>query len=262
MSTIAIIPARMSSTRFPGKPMVDLHGIPMIGHVYYRTKMAKHVDVTYVATCDLEIFEYIRGIGGNAIMTADTHTNAITRTAEALISCEKSESVKYDYVAMIQGDEPLVKPDNIDKAINVLQLDASLNVVNLMSVIDTDIEFEDNNNVKVVVDLKGNALYFSREPIPSHWQTSTNLKRLKQLGLIFFTRKSLLWFNQLERTPLEVIESVDMMRVLENQDRVRMVEVEGENIGVDTQSDYDMAFDLLKSDDFLPLYQPNTYGTI
>ena len=255
MRTIAIIPARMSSTRFPGKPLVDLHGVPMIGHVYYRTKMAKHIDVTYVATCDVEIFDYIKSIGGNVVMTADTHINAITRTAEALIKCEEAENTTFDCVAMIQGDEPLVKPDNIDKAIKVLQSDASLNVVNLMSVIDTDVEFEDKNNVKVVVDLNGNALYFSREPIPSRWQENADLKKLKQLGLIFFTRKSLLWFNQLERTPLEIIESVDMMRVLENQDRVKMVEVEGKNIGVDTQSDYDMAYDLLKKDDLFPLYQ-------
>ena len=256
MNTIAIIPARMSSTRFPGKPMVELHGIPMIGHVYYRTKMTKHIDVTYVATCDTEIFEYIKSIGGNVVMTSDKHINAITRTAEALIKCEELESTTFDCVAMIQGDEPLVNPENIDKAMTVLQDDASLNVVNLMSKINSVQEFEDKNNVKVVVDLKENALYFSREPIPSRWQDNSDLRKLKQLGLIFFMRDSLLWFNEQERTPLEIIESIDMLRVLENQDRVRMVEVEGENIGVDTPSDYEMAVDLLKDDDLLPLYKP------
>jgi len=254
MSTIAIIPARMSSTRFPGKPLIDIYGTPMIGHVYYRTKMAKQVDVTYVATCDQEIHEYIESIGGNVVMTSDSHINAITRTAEALIKCEEKEATKFDCVAMIQGDEPLVNPANIDKAIDALKQDDTLNVVNLMSVIETDVEFDDKNNVKVVVDLNGNALYFSREPIPSRWQEK-NVKRLKQLGLIFFTRDSLIWFNQLDRTPLEIIESVDMLRVLENQDRVRMVEVAGENVGVDTLSDCKMAIDMMKKDKLLPLYQ-------
>jgi len=255
MNTVAIIPARMSSTRFPGKPMVELHSIPMIGHVYYRTKMAKHIDVTYVATCDIEIFDYIKSIGGNVVMTSNKHVNAITRTAEALIKCEELESKMFDCVAMVQGDEPLVMPDNIDKAMRVLKDDVSLNVVNLMSVINLDEEFEDKNNVKVVVDLDENALYFSREPIPSRWQENSEIRKIKQLGLIFFMRNFLLWFNQQERTPLEIIESVDMMRVLENQERVRMVEVEGENIGVDTPSDYAVAVELLKTDDLLPLYR-------
>ncbi len=255
MSTLAIIPARMDSTRCPGKPMKKIHGIPMIGHVYYRTNMAANVDVTCVATCDKEIFDYIESIGGVAVMTADTHERASDRTAEALIKLEQQQDKQFDHVAMIQGDEPLVRPDDIARAISELAGDTSLNIVNLMCSIDTEEAFEDPNDVKVVVDLVGNALYFSREPIPSRWHGSECIQKNKQLGLIFFRRDYLLRFNELEQTPLEIIESVDMMRVLENGDKIRMLGVTGVNIGVDILADFDLAEKLLESDPILPLYQ-------
>ena len=137
MSTIAIIPARMGSSRCPGKPMKRIHGIPMIGHVYYRTKMAANVDFTCVATCDKEIYDYIDSIGGIAVMTSDTHDRASDRAAEALIKIEKQEGIIFDFVAMIQGDEPLVQPDKIEKAIDELARDVALNIVNLMGIIDS-----------------------------------------------------------------------------------------------------------------------------
>lgn len=235
--------------------MKKIHGIPMIGHVYYRTKMATNVDMTCVATCDQEIFDYIESIGGVAVMTADTHERASDRAAEALIKLEQQQGKQFDYVAMIQGDEPLVRPDDITRAISELAGEASLNIVNLMCSIDTEEAFEDPNDVKVVVDLVGNALYFSREPIPSRWHGSEGIQKNKQLGLIFFRRDYLLKFNELEQTPLEIIESVDMMRVLENGDKIRMLGVTGENIGVDTMADFDLAEKLLESDPILPLYQ-------
>ena len=235
--------------------MKKIHGIPMIGHVYYRTKMATNVDMTCVATCDQEIFDYIESIGGVAVMTADTHERASDRAAEALIKLEQQQGKQFDYVAMIQGDEPLVRPDDITRAISELAGEASLTIVNLMCSIDTEEAFEDPNDVKVVVDLVGNALYFSREPIPSRWHGSEGIQKNKQLGLIFFRRDYLLKFNELEQTPLEIIESVDMMRVLENGDKIRMLGVTGENIGVDTMADFDLAEKLLESDPILPLYQ-------
>jgi len=248
MDTIAIIPARMGSSRFPGKPMKEILGIPMIGHVYYRTKMAKKVDLVCVATCDKVIFDYIESIGGIAVMTADTHDRASDRTAEALSKIEKQQNQFYEYVAMIQGDEPLVQPDKIDKAIDALGLDSLLNIVNLMGIIDSENGFIDQNEVKVVTDLNNNALYFSREPIPSRWCGIRGLPMKKQLGLIFFRRDYLLTFNAMDQTPLEMIESVDMMRVLENGDKVRMIEVSGKSIGVDTPDDLKVAEKLLRTD--------------
>ncbi len=255
MSTVAIIPSRMGSSRFPGKPMVKIHGIPMIGHVYYRTKMAKNVDLVCVATCDQIIYDYIESIGGVAIMTSDKHDRASDRTAEALLKIEQKEGKQFDYVAMIQGDEPLVQPEKLEKALYELSGNSELNIVNLMGKIENENTFLDCNEVKVVVDLNGYALYFSREPIPSRWHSVHNLPMKKQLGLIFFRRNYLLRFNELAQTPLEIIESIDMLRVLENGDSVKMVEVDGKTIGVDTKEDLEIAEKLLKNDSLLPVYQ-------
>jgi len=255
MRTVAIIPARMGSTRYPNKPMKEIQGIPMIGHVYYRTKMAINIDLTCVATCDKEIFDYIESIGGKAVMTSNTHDRASDRTAEALLKLEESEDVKFDFVAMVQGDEPLVQPDKIDKAIDELSRDPTLNIVNLMGFVDTEEGFIDQNKVKVVTDLYDNALYFSREPIPSRWHGVKNLPMREQLGLIFFRRNYLLYFNKLEQTPLEIIESVDMMRVLENGDKIKMVEVIGKTIGVDNAEDFKVAENLMSNDPIYPKYK-------
>src|SRR3989338_3848965 len=108
MNAIAIIPARMASSRFPGKPMAKIHGIPMIGHVFLRTRMSKHLQETYVATCDGVIFDYIVSIGGKAIMTGDHHERCSDRTAEALLKIEKETGKKADLIVMVQGDEPMI----------------------------------------------------------------------------------------------------------------------------------------------------------
>jgi 3-deoxy-manno-octulosonate cytidylyltransferase (CMP-KDO synthetase) len=254
MKTIAIIPARMGSTRLPGKPMESIQGIPMIGHVFYRTKMAKKIDFTCVATCDREIFHYIESIGGFAVMTKDSHDRASDRAAEALLKVEKLHGITYDCVAMIQGDEPLLQPDDLDLAIDVLKENNSPNIVNLMGTIESESAFVDQNEVKVVTDLEGNALYFSRESIPSKWHGLKNLPMKKQLGLIFFKRNLLLKFNALSQTPLEIIESVDMLRILENGDKIKMLDVKSQMIGVDTLDDLKKAETLMKSDSIFNRY--------
>ena len=254
MKTVAIIPARMNSTRCPGKPMRNIHGMPMIGHVYCRTKMATNVDLVCVATCDQEIFDYVESIGGIAVMTSESHERASDRTAEALLFLEHEYKTKFDVVAMIQGDEPLVWPKEVEIAVNELEKDSSINIVNLMSIIETDKDFKNYNDVKVVVNLKGDALYFSREPIPSAWHADDQFKKYKQFGLIFFRRDYLLRFNELDQTPLEIAESVDMMRVLENGEKVRMLEVMGKNIGVDTPEEFDVAEEMMVGDPLLEKY--------
>ena len=167
MNIIAIIPARMGSSRFPGKPLADIHGIPMIGHVFLRTRKCKWLSETYVATCDKEIFDYVESIGGNAVMTKDTHERCTDRTAEAMIKIEQQTGKKVDIVVMIQGDEPMVTPEMIECALAPIKHRPEIFVVNLMAEMKTIESFEDANEVKVVVGQNGNALYFSREPIPS-----------------------------------------------------------------------------------------------
>jgi len=233
-NSIGIIPARMNSTRFPGKPMEKILGLPMIGHVYLRTKMSSSLDRVVVATCDREIFNYIRELGGDVVMTSSSHVRASDRCAEALKIIEDEHHENYSYVAMIQGDEPFVNPKDIDEAIKILKSDIAIEVVNLMTNIEDIKEAEDYNNVKVVCDLFSNALYFSRCAIPSKNSEHNLNSWSKQTGLIFFRKSSLLLFNELKQSPLEILEGVDMLRLLENRMRIHMLEINGINIGVDT----------------------------
>jgi 3-deoxy-manno-octulosonate cytidylyltransferase (CMP-KDO synthetase) len=255
MITIAIIPARMGSTRFPGKPLYKLCGLPMIGHVYKRTIMSDNIDLTYVATCDKEIYDYIISIGGNAVMTSDSHERASDRAAEAVGIIEKNIDKKINFVAMIQGDEPLVAPDDIDRSISILKGDKHINIVNLMSNIDNHDSFQDKNEVKVVTDLHNNALFFSREPIPSNWHSKKRPLMKKQLGLIFFRRDYLESYNLLNPTPLEELESIDMLRVLENGEKIKMELSVYHSIGVDTKNDAKEAEKLLNVDQLFLKYK-------
>ncbi len=237
MSIIGIIPARMGSSRYPGKPLAEIQGVPMIGHVYFRCKMSKTLDEVYIATCDEAIRQYAESIGAKCIMTADTHERATDRTAEAMLKIEAETGMRTEIVVMIQGDEPVVFPEMIDVAIAPLHAEPDLEVVNLMAALDSVEEFEDPNEVKVVVDLRNNALYFSREPVPSRKKGSSTVPMLKQVCIMPFRRDFLLKFNALPQTPLEIIESVDMMRVLENGGKVRMVPTDFQTWSVDTPED-------------------------
>lgn len=254
MNVVAIIPARMASARFPGKPMAQIYGIPMIGHVYLRTKMCEKLAGTYVATCDQEIFQYISGIGGKAIMTADTHERCSDRTAEALMKIEQDLGKRVDIVIMVQGDEPMVTPEMIEQAVGPMLKDTTIQVVNLMAPIKSVEEFEDPNEVKVVVGLTGSALYFSREPIPSRKKGVSEVPMLKQVCIIPFRRDYLLKFNAMLSTPLEKIESVDMMRILEHGNNVHMVMTTAETYSVDTKEDLEKVADKMKNDSLRKTY--------
>lgn len=237
MNVIGIIPARLASSRLPNKPMAVILGMPMIGHVYLRSKLSTTLDEVYVATCDTAIAEYIESIGGKAIMTADTHERASDRTAEALLKIEETTLQKVDIVVMIQGDEPMVTPEMISASIEPLIEDPTINITNLMASMNSIEEHEDPAEVKVVVDKNNFALYFSREPIPSRKKGATNIPMLKQVCIIPFRRDFLLEYNQMEQTPLEIIESVDMNRLLENDIKIKMVMREEETYSVDTDAD-------------------------
>jgi 3-deoxy-manno-octulosonate cytidylyltransferase (CMP-KDO synthetase) len=252
---VAIIPARMGSTRFPGKPMANIHGIPMVGHVYFRTRMCSLLSETYVATCDQEIYDYIVSIGGKALMTADTHERCSDRTAEAMLEVESGTGRKVDIVVMVQGDEPMVTPEMIEAAVNPLLEEPSIQIVNLMARMKTVQDFEDPNEVKVVVDLYGRALYFSREPVPSRRKGVKDVPMLKQVCIIPFRRDYLLEFNDLPETPLEKIESVDMMRVIEHGEHVHMVMTDAETLSVDTTKDLEKVIDLMKTDTLIKEYK-------
>jgi len=236
MKILALIPARMGSSRFPGKPMAKILGKPMIGHVYERVAKAKILSLVAVATCDQEIFDYIESIGGVAVMTKDTYERASDRCAEALIKLEELNNIRYDIVVMVQGDEPMTHPDMIAEAVQPLIDDENIYISNLMGVISGEEEFEDRYCIKVVCDVNSNALYFSREAIPTRFK-SESIPMTKQVCVIPFRRDYLLEYTSLKPTPLEIAESVDMMRVLEHGGKIRMVKTIHSTQSVDTLSD-------------------------
>jgi len=225
----------MGSSRFPGKPLKKILGKPMIGHVYERVSKCDLLMKTVVATCDQEIVDYIESIGGQSVMTSNKHERASDRCAEALDYLEKKDNIQYDIVVMVQGDEPMTHPDMITEAVMPMLKDPRILVTNLLGDIESEEEFKDRNCIKVVCDLDSNALYFSREPIPTQKFGKVTMK--KQVCIIPFTRDFLLEYTNLSPTPLEITESVDMMRVLEHGMNVFMTPTKHSSHAVDTPED-------------------------
>ena len=235
-SILALIPARMGSSRFPGKPMAKIMDKPMIGHVYDNVIKNKLLTNSAVATCDEEIYNYIESIGGRAVMTSDKHERASDRCAEALLKIEQEDNMQYDIVVMVQGDEPMIHPNMISEALDPMLDDSEIMITNLLGKIEDEEEFEDRNCIKVVCDLNNNALYFSREPIPTRSKTK-KVPKGKQICVIPFRRDFLLDYNKMQPTELEIVESIDMMRILEHGIKVRMVPTSYQTHAVDTIED-------------------------
>lgn len=253
MKVIGIIPARLGASRFPGKTMAHIHGMPMVGHCFHRTRLALGLDATYVATCDKDIFDYINSIGGKAVMTSNSHTRATTRTAEAMEHIESEIGEQVDIVVMVQGDEPLILPETIAETLSHFD-DPSVEVVNIMSRLRTYEQFDDKNNVKVIANHNSDAIYYSREPIPSPWKGLDDVPMYMQTGIIAFRREVLLHFNKMDETRLEQIESVDMNRIIETGGRIRMVPTEAITIGVDTPKELKDVEELMDDDKTLVQY--------
>ena len=226
----------MNSSRFHGKPMKKINGVPMIEIVYRNAVKVKELDQVYVATCDKEIYDHVVSVGGNAIYTSNKHERASERTAEALLKIEKKNKKKYDIVVMIQGDEPMIKPHMVKKSVKPFFKSKNINVVNLMSKVASEKEFYDLNEPKVVVNNKNEAIYFSRCPIPSNWKEKSQ-KLYKQVCVIPFKRQALLKFNRTKTTFLERMESIDMNRIIETGEKIQMVEIKEFVKSVDTIAD-------------------------
>ncbi len=243
--TLIIVPARMGSSRFPGKPMYKINGIPMIEHVYTNVRDSGKNIYSYVATCDNIILDHINSINGNVILTGNHHERASDRCAEALFKIEKDLGFQFDIVVMVQGDEPMINFKMINESMSPLIEDESILVSNLMGDIKTEAEFMDKNCIKVVHDLNNYALYFSRQPIPSSFKNEIkNLK--KQVCVISFRRDFLLEYNKLKPTDLEIAESVDMMRVIEHGYKIKLVPTKYESYAVDSINDIDKVKNYLR----------------
>ncbi len=246
---VAVIPARMGSSRFPGKPLAPILGMPMIEHVRKRVAMCKSLDGVYVATCDQEIFDAVEGFGGKAIMTSTVHQRASDRVAEV------AENMDADIFVLVQGDEPMTLPEMIDRAVEPMIEDPEIVCVNLTKRIDSLESWRDPNTIKVVIGTNGDALYFSRQPIPTDRILGTDgIPMFKQVCIIPFRRETLLNYASLTPTPLEESESVDMMRFLEHGYRVRMVETEFDTYSVDTPGDLERIQEMMRTDELTQTY--------
>jgi 3-deoxy-manno-octulosonate cytidylyltransferase (CMP-KDO synthetase) len=239
----------MGSSRFPGKPLAPIFGVPMVEHVRARVAMCENLDAVYVATCDREIFDAVESYGGKAIMTSTAHERASDRMAEV------AESVDADIYVLVQGDEPMTVPEMIDIAVAPMIEDPSIDCVNLTKRITSDSEWYDPNTIKVVRDLQGNAMYFSRQPIPTNRiQGFENIPLFKQVCIIPFRRDALLTYTRLKPTPIEKAESIDMMRFLEHGYKVRMVESEFGTYAVDTPQDLERVQEMMRTDPLVCQY--------
>ena len=244
---IAVIPARWASTRFPGKPLALFCGRPMIEYVYRRASRSALVDSVCVATDDERIADAVRGFGGNVKMTRDDHASGTDRVAEV------ASGEDADVVVNIQGDEPLIHPDDIDAGIRPLVDESGLGMSTLAVAFDSPEEFLDPNAVKVTRSENGNALYFSRAPIPysrdvlsgevkayekilDNWE-DISPKPLKHLGFYAYKKESLLRFAGLRPSPLEKLERLEQLRALEDGLAIRVVEINRDAVGVDLPED-------------------------
>ncbi len=247
---IGIIPARMASKRFNNKPMADINGMPMIGHVYNRMLLCEDFTDVFVASADQEILDYFKKTNGNTIDIAESHISSIDRVAEAVKKIEQLDNIRYDMVVLIQCDEPMITPDLVGCLISPMIMDQDLQIAALMSEIVDDQTFENTNKIKVVVDTNNNALYFSRQPIPY----GKCFPRLKLGGVEVFRRDFLDEFNNMFPTPLEIAETIDLNRVIESSIKVKMVMASEELHSVDTIEDLDKVKKLMKNDYLITKY--------
>jgi 3-deoxy-manno-octulosonate cytidylyltransferase (CMP-KDO synthetase) len=252
MRSVCVIPARMASSRLPGKPLKPLLGMPLIQHVYLRSRLFVDFERVIVATCDTEIADSIRALGGEAVMTADTHERCTDRVQEAVerLALDLADD---DLVLMVQGDEILVSPDMLGETVaRYAQTGAA--VVNLVSRLYEPEDQDDVNAVKVVMAPDDRIVYFSRSCIPSRARAGKDVKVYQQTGIIGFKPSLLATFSSLPQTPLERAESCDMMRLIEHHMPIYAVRTETETIGVDTAADHARAEQVLAADPLIARY--------
>jgi 3-deoxy-manno-octulosonate cytidylyltransferase (CMP-KDO synthetase) len=250
MKITAIIPARFASARFPGKVLADIMGKPMVQHVYERTAKAKLVSEVIVATDDERVAAVVRAFGGRVEMTGKGHETGTDRLAEV------TGRLDSEIIVNVQGDEPLIEPAMIDEAIKPLIEDPEILVGTLKSRIKNLHDFLSPNVVKVVTDLQGFALYFSRSPLPNFRDKWNDLKDekfasgkllcYKHVGLYVYRRLFLLKYARMAPTFLEMAEKLEQLRVLENGCRIKVAETGYETIGVDTPADLEKVLERLR----------------
>lgn len=238
---VAIIPARMGASRFPGKPLAPILGLPMIEHVRRRVCLSEAIDEVVVATCDQEISNIVTGYGGVVVMTAATHERCTDRVEEA------SEKLNMDIAVVVQGDEPLFDPDILQAMVQPFMLDEQIQCTNLLSLIHHEQDLFDVDVVKAVLAENDDVMSYSRSPIP-YRRVDNNCPLYRQTGVSAFTKKFLHTFSSLAPTKLEVTESVDFLRILGHGYAVRSVIFDRRLCGVDRPGDVQTVEKILKTD--------------
>ena len=246
MKVLGIIPSRYESTRFPGKSLIDIMGKTMIQRVYEQAKKSKQLDDLVVATDDQRIFEEVKGFGGSVIITGKHHKNGTERCLEV------AESLQAQFVVNIQGDEPFIQPEQIDKLCSIISSDTDL--ATLIKRIKDPSDLGNPNLVKVVKSLDDHALYFSRSPIPfdrSMNKAPTLLSKKiywKHIGIYAYRTEVLSQIVKLKESALEKMESLEQLRWLENGYKIKTAETHFESIGIDTPEDLDHLIAKMKTD--------------
>jgi 3-deoxy-manno-octulosonate cytidylyltransferase (CMP-KDO synthetase) len=240
-NAVVVIPARMASSRYPGKPLVPILGFPMVEHVRRRALLASDIARVVVATCDREIQEAVEAAGGHVAMTSTSHTRCIDRVEEAMIAIEA------DIVAIVQGDEPLLVPDAIGAVIAPLLRDDTVLCTNLLSPLESRADLGNVNIVKAVCDQSGDLMLLTRAAVP-HFREQLDVPVFRQTGIMAFRTTFLHEYSRMKETPLERAESIDMLRVLENGVRIAGVVAGYPTLGVDRPEDVPLAERALRQD--------------
>ena len=234
MKAICVIPARYSSTRLPGKPLKLIAGVPMICRVYDRAAKAKLIAKVIVATDDERILKAVKEYGGEAMMTRADHPTGTDRLAEVASAFDD-----VDLIINVQGDEPLIEPSLIDDLISLFNVDTDLQMATVSTELKEEAEINNPNNVKVISDLNGYALYFSRSIIPYPRNVGKS-KVYKHIGIYAYRRDFLLKYAKMSPTPLEQSESLEQLRALENGYKIKVLKSDNQFIGVDTEEDLEL----------------------
>lgn len=246
MKILGVIPARFASTRFPGKPLADLLGKSMVHRVYLQCKKAKRLTAVIVATDHQKIFDHVVSFGGNACLTSDQHPSGTDRCCEAL----ELQPTLFDFVVNIQGDEPFINPYQIDLLCS--SLDVSTELATLIQEITSQEQLLSSNEVKVVLNNRKEALYFSRSPIPYVQQVDQmewieQARFYRHVGLYAYRQDILKQITKLPQSKLEKAESLEQLRWIENGFRIKTVESDAEEgICIDTPEDLEKAIALLR----------------
>tara|TARA_B100000989_G_scaffold85814_1_gene61571 strand:+ start:417 stop:1160 length:744 start_codon:yes stop_codon:yes gene_type:complete len=246
MKVLGLIPTRLGSTRLPSKPLLEINGIPLIIHTYKRAKLSKKFDDVIICCDDKKILSVAKKFKAKCVLTSKHHNNGTERITEVLVK----QKILYDLIVDIQGDEPLISPEHIDKVIDYHKKNISIDII----LPTLKIKLADNQNlIKVVTDNKKNVLYLSRAKIPLEFKKKNSFYK-KHLSIISFKRDALIKYSSAKKSNLEKIEDIELLRALEMGLKIKTIDLIGDSFSVDVMEDFIKAKEKFKTDKILKKY--------